>query len=411
MEQKPDGMWFWRCRWHDGQQMIEEETLGVMPAERWYVYGNLIDEVISEWHSMNGGWWQQWYLTDALGSVYVLTDNNGNVVEAYHYSIYGSPKVYAPDGTPRALTNYDNRILFTSREYIWQLHLYYYRFRWYNPCPGRFLQRDPLSWMNYAYCAGNPVRYIDPTGLQKTEKEKQEDKKKPAGCVKRVVVFVLLPLGPATRGTDVLENALEKEGNYKVDLICCGKKELLNRIQAENKSVVGIMIVAERAKHVHLRGNRWRVVLKTQKSATDKFGDEISPDELRDALNARAEKLTKLKFLIVAACYTGVWKPHQKYVPKEVLDTFEKVPDALHIETFSAIDTTTSVTVEEKGSRRKVSINVIGMLKGCAEHVFAFPKPVGPKDLTEPLVDDNEFRQIVDLPLKAPQKPKREERK
>ena len=45
--------------------MIEEETLGVMPAERFYAYGNLIDEVICEWHSMNGGWWQQWYLTDA----------------------------------------------------------------------------------------------------------------------------------------------------------------------------------------------------------------------------------------------------------------------------------------------------------------------------------------------------------
>jgi len=178
------GMWFWRCGWHDGQHVIMEETLGVMPAERFYAYGNLIDEVISEWHSMNGGWWQQWYLTDALGSVYVLTDNSGDVVEAYHYTIYGSPKVYASDGTPRALTNYDNRILFTSREYIWQLGLYYYRFRWYLPKVGRFTSRDRIrhpfvGW--YEAFESAPVQYYDPVGLQaqlvEWEKWKRKAKK------------------------------------------------------------------------------------------------------------------------------------------------------------------------------------------------------------------------------------------
>jgi len=159
------GLWFWRCGWHDGQHVIMEETLGVMPAERWYVYGNLIDEVISEWHSMNGGWWQQWYLTDALGSVYVLTDNSGDVVEAYHYSIYGSPKVYASDGTPRGLTNYDNRILFTSREYLWQLHLYFYRARWYVPSIGGFASPDPAKHARtYVYVEDSPTYATDPSG-------------------------------------------------------------------------------------------------------------------------------------------------------------------------------------------------------------------------------------------------------
>jgi len=160
------GLWYWRCGWHDGQRVIMEETLGVMPAERFYVYGNLIDEVICEWHSMNGGWWQQWYLTDALGSVYVLTGNSGNIVEAYQYSIYGEPKVYAPDGSPRDLTDYDNRLLFTSREYIWQLHLYYYRFRWYCPIIGCFVARDPARLTSeYGYVAAAPVSYCDPIGL------------------------------------------------------------------------------------------------------------------------------------------------------------------------------------------------------------------------------------------------------
>ena len=48
------GLWYWRCGWHDGQHVIEEETLGVMPAERWYVYGVGIDEMLVMWRSMNG---------------------------------------------------------------------------------------------------------------------------------------------------------------------------------------------------------------------------------------------------------------------------------------------------------------------------------------------------------------------
>jgi len=110
-----------------------------------------------------------WYLDDALGSVYVLTDNNGNVVEAYHYSIYGEPKVYAPDGTSRDLTNYDNCLLFTSREYIWQLHLYYYRFRWYCPSLGRFTAQDPARLgRTFIYVQSKPTVLRDPKGLQES---------------------------------------------------------------------------------------------------------------------------------------------------------------------------------------------------------------------------------------------------
>ncbi|RKY14994.1 MAG: hypothetical protein DRP82_02825, partial [Planctomycetota bacterium] len=109
---------------------------------------------------------QIWYLTDALGSVYILTDNDGNVVEAYHYTIYGSPKVYASDSTSRNLTDYDNRILFTSREYVWQFGLYYYRFRWYAPVIGRFTSQDPAGVeANYNYVFASPTNFLDPLGL------------------------------------------------------------------------------------------------------------------------------------------------------------------------------------------------------------------------------------------------------
>jgi len=57
-----NGLVYHRNFRYDGQMVIYEESDGVKYR---YYNGNLIDEVISEWHSMNGGWWQQWYQTDA----------------------------------------------------------------------------------------------------------------------------------------------------------------------------------------------------------------------------------------------------------------------------------------------------------------------------------------------------------
>ena len=156
-----NGLVYHRNFWYDGQMVIYEKSDGVKYR---YYNGNLIDEVLCREDQFGG---QIWYLTDALGSVYILTDNAGNVVEAYHYSIYGGPKVYSATGQQRNLTDYDNRVLFTGREYIWQLELYYYRARWYAPFVGSFLSRDPLYWSCfYSYACLNPLLLVDPDGLQ-----------------------------------------------------------------------------------------------------------------------------------------------------------------------------------------------------------------------------------------------------
>ena len=58
------------------------------------------------------------------------------------------------------------RYTFTGKE-LDAANLYYYGARYYDPEVGRFISVDPakqgMNW--YEYCADNPVKYIDPTGM------------------------------------------------------------------------------------------------------------------------------------------------------------------------------------------------------------------------------------------------------
>jgi uncharacterized protein RhaS with RHS repeats len=50
--------------------------------------------------------------------------------------------------------------------------LYYYRARYYNPAPGRFVSEDPIGFSGgpnvYAYVSANPVQIVDSLGLAGT---------------------------------------------------------------------------------------------------------------------------------------------------------------------------------------------------------------------------------------------------
>ncbi len=103
------------------------------------------------------------YLTDALNSVIaqLADDDRASLQNSYAYSPYGQSSTVGPDST-------SNPIQYTSREND-GTGLYFYRARYYDPVLKRFVSSDPIGLaggMNvYAYVGGNPVSWIDPSGL------------------------------------------------------------------------------------------------------------------------------------------------------------------------------------------------------------------------------------------------------
>jgi RHS repeat-associated protein len=152
---------------YDGDRMIEEYTGNTAQAN--YLYGNWVDDILQ----MNRDGNDYFYHKNHLGSVMALSGATGIVAESYQYQPYGKPEFYNALQNPMANSALHNDILFTGRQWETESELYYYRARHLSNQMGRFMQYDPLGYvdgMNYhAYVGSNPVRFIDPYGLKGQE--------------------------------------------------------------------------------------------------------------------------------------------------------------------------------------------------------------------------------------------------
>ena len=107
-----------------------------------------------------------YYHTNHLGSTAFVTDQSQNVTQGFLYAPFG-------EITTEYNSTFGNDIIpkysFNAKELDEETGMYYYEARYYKPPV--FTSRDPMFekyfWMTpYAYCANNPVKYVDPSGRE-----------------------------------------------------------------------------------------------------------------------------------------------------------------------------------------------------------------------------------------------------
>ena len=113
----------------------------------------------------------QIHILDHLGSVRSIVDKSGNVVERDSYYPYGERW---NDGN---VEQADNHYRYNGKEEQSGFGLPYldYGARLYDPATGRWLTQDPMAEKYYgispyAFCAGNPMRYVDMDGMRGVDK-------------------------------------------------------------------------------------------------------------------------------------------------------------------------------------------------------------------------------------------------
>ena len=144
-----------------GDQVVESVTDGLTTS---YLFGNSIDDALQV-RKLNN---THYYHTNHLGSTMAMTDDTGSTVERVDYDAYGTPTFVAADGSILPQSSIGNDILFTGREYDAAAGIYHYRARSLPPIIGRFMQKDPLMYvdgMNDMQYANNASTIaIDPSG-------------------------------------------------------------------------------------------------------------------------------------------------------------------------------------------------------------------------------------------------------
>ena len=107
-----------------------------------------------------------YYHPNHLGSTCYVTDGNASVQQGFLYAPFG-------EITNEHNSSFGNGVIpkysFNAKELDEETGMYYYEARYF--APPTFTSRDPLfekypTFTPYAYCANNPVKFIDPTGME-----------------------------------------------------------------------------------------------------------------------------------------------------------------------------------------------------------------------------------------------------
>jgi len=103
-----------------------------------------------------------WYLADRQGSVRVLVDSTGAVIDRINFDGFGN--IISESNAAES-----DRYLYTGREFDRATGLQYNRARYYDPATGRWITPDPLGFAGgdsnlYRYAKNDPTNAVDPSG-------------------------------------------------------------------------------------------------------------------------------------------------------------------------------------------------------------------------------------------------------
>ncbi|MCH6258917.1 DUF6531 domain-containing protein [Puniceicoccaceae bacterium K14] len=149
---------------YDGEHCVEERD-DFEVLLRQYVFGGFVDEALE----LKDGSGNYYYHANSVGSVASLSGEEGKLVESYAYDAYGTTEVFdAAHLNIGSSSSIGNTFGYTGRRLDRRSSLYYYRARYFSTENGRFLQRDPLEYIDgmglYEYVSDNPVNIVDPFG-------------------------------------------------------------------------------------------------------------------------------------------------------------------------------------------------------------------------------------------------------
>ena len=138
--------------WQGSQMAAEFDGKGAVKAK--YYRGNQL--IMAD-----VGGTKQYYTYDGHGDTVQLTNTSGTVIADYRYDAFGN-QIGGDNGSVY------NPFRYAGEYFDFETENIYLRARYYDTGMGRFISEDPIKdGMNwYVYCGGNPIKFIDPSGLE-----------------------------------------------------------------------------------------------------------------------------------------------------------------------------------------------------------------------------------------------------
>ncbi len=201
--------------------------------------------------AVGGGDEHLFYVTDANMNVTGLVTLYGTFVERYTYDPYGKVEIFDASWSSRSSSSHDNSILFAGYYRDVESGIYSVRYRNYHPDLGRWLQRDPLGYVDgmslYEYVQSGPTFWLDPFGLEKCPVEEPKDKLEKIGDVSKGALGILgnmvkglvgLAGGLAEKISELVDAAeeIKKAKKAKAELIKSGWQKKTEKQWEESES-------------------------------------------------------------------------------------------------------------------------------------------------------------------------------